>query len=1019
MQARAPWRGRTPQCAAVGWRRREAPAKGEGVAFRAPGQPRPARRPAALVRWPRYVVPALITAVAVIVVACVVAGVWTDLLWFRSVGHTQTFAVTYGTKWAMFLAAALFMIVVTGGNACLAFRLRPQSPPAAGSGSGSGSRPSAPEAYRVLVDPHRRAVLAVLLGAIGLVSGLGAASSWRTWLLFANRTSFGRTDPQFHLDISFFVFDYPFLRLVLTFLFAAIVVSLVLSAIVHYLYGGLRPQQRGSRATAAARAHLFVLAGAFVLLKAAAYWVDRYAIDFSERGVVRTGASYTDVNAILPAKTVLAVIAAICAALFLIGAVQRRPVLPAIGFGLLVLSAVLLGGVYPAIIQQFVVKPNELAKESPFLRKEIASTRVAYIVAGARLIPYRAAPAQPPAQLARDAAQLPDLRLGDPGVLSPAFQQLQQVKGYYQFTPVLDIDRYQVPASTGSTGSGSTGTPGSGGSTPIDMIIGVRAVTGPPRGSSANWVNTHLVYTHGYGLVAATAAADQPNGNPAFTESDIPPSGLLGNFQPRIYFGEQQVSYVIAGGRGQRELDYPDGSSGGQHDSTYHGGGGVPVGSALGRLLYAIKFRQLNILLSGAINHSSRILSVRDPLARVTKVAPFLTLDRDCYPVVSGGQVYWVVDGYTTSDDYPYSARLGVRQASASTYARRGALAGDGGQLNYIRNSVKAVVNAYSGQVSLYQWGGRDPILAAWEKAFPGLVQARADIPAGLLAHLRYPEALFALQRQVLTQFHETSAPDFYAGQDFWSVPTDPASAARGKLSQPPYYLTLLMPGQPGPQFSLATSFTQRGRPNMAAFMAVSSDPASPGYGRIEILQLPQEAAIAGPQQVHNDFESDTTASGDLSLWRKGGSKVTFGNLVTVPVGGGLLYTQPLYVSENAAGSAGSYPALRRVFAYYNGQVGYSPTLAGALAQVLGATSGQSAAGQQGSLQRALQQAQLYYGRALAALRNLDYATFGNDLAKMHAALSQAARLAGEPAAGGGSQGGGTAGGGSHAGGSP
>jgi uncharacterized protein len=1030
------------------------------VAFRAPGQPRSARRPAALVRWPRFLVPALITAVSVIVAACVIAGVWTDLLWFRSVGHPQTFAVTYGTKWAMFLAAALFMIVVTGGNAWLAFRLRPER----GRAADPGPRPSAQEAYRVLVDPHRRVVLAVLLGAIGLISGLGAASSWRTWLLFANRTSFGRADPQFHLDISFFVFDYPFLRLVLTFLFAAVVVSLVLSAMVHYLYGGLRPQQHGSRATAAARAHLFVLAGAFVLLKAAAYWVDRYAIDFSERGVVRTGASYTDVNAILPAKTVLAVIAVICAALFLIGAVQRRPVLPAIGFGLLVLSAVLLGGVYPAIIQQFVVKPNELAKESPFLRKEIASTRVAYRVGGARVIRYRAAPAQPPAQLARDAALLPDLRLADPGVLSPAFQQLQQVKGYYQFAPVLDIDRYQVPAGpgttgsgstgsgstgsgstgsgstgsgstgsgstgsgstgsgstrSGSTGSGSTGTPGPVGSTPVDMIIGVRAVAGPPRGPSANWVNTHLVYTHGYGLVAATAAADQPDGNPAFTESDIPPGGLLGPFQPRIYFGEQQASYVIAGGRGQRELDYPDGSSGGQHDSTYHGGGGVPVGSALGRVLYAIKFRQLNILLSGAINSSSRILYVRDPLARVAKVAPFLTLDRDCYPVVSGGQVYWVVDGYTTSDDYPYSARLGGRQATTSTYARHGALAGDGGQLNYIRNSVKAVVNAYTGQVTLYQWGGRDPILAAWEKAFPRLILARADIPAGLLAHLRYPEALFALQRQVLTQFHETSAPGFYAGQDFWSVPTDPASAARGKLSQPPYYLTMLMPGQAGPQFSLVTSFTQRGRPNMAAFMAVNSDAGSPGYGRIEILQLPQDAAIAGPQQVHNDFESDTTASGDLSLWRKGGSKVTFGNLMTVPLGGGLLYTQPLYVSEDAAGSAGAYPALRRVFAYYNGQVGYSPTLAGALAQALGATSAQSAAGQQGSLQRALQQAQLYYSRALAALRNLDYGTFGNDLAKMHAALSLAARLAGESAASGGSQGGGTAGGGSQAGGSP
>jgi hypothetical protein len=922
------------------------------------------------------VIPAAALVIGLIIIACVVAGLWTDLLWFHSVGHAQTFAVTFGTKWVLFLIAALFMMIVVGFNAWLAYRLRPADPAA-------GPRAPGPEAYRLLVDPHRRPVLAVLLAVIGLISGLTAAGSWRTWLLFANRTSFGRTDPQFHLDISFFVFDYPFIRLVLSYLFAAVLLSLVVATAAHYLYGGLMPQRRGERATDAARTQLFVLAGLFVLLKATAYWIDRYAIDFSQRGVVRTGASYTDVNAILPAKTVLAVIALICGALFLIGAARRRSMLPAIGLGLLVLSAIILGGVYPAIIQQFVVKPNELAKESPFLRKEIASTRAAWGVSGVRVQGYSALAAQPAAQLAGEAAALPDLRLADPGVISPAFQQLQQVKSYYQFPPVLGFDRYPMPS--GSSGAG-----------PQDTVVGVREMSGPPAGQ-ASWVNTHLVYTHGYGVAAAAAGTVQANGNPAFTESNIPPGGQLGRFQPRIYFGQQETSYVIAGGRGQDEFDYPNGAAGGQHDSTYAGGGGVPIGSALSRLLYAVKFRQLNILLSGEINGRSRILDVRDPVARVQKVAPFLTLDGDPYPVVADGQVSWVVDGYTTTNDYPYSERLGLQETTADTYAPNGAFAGAGGQANYIRNSVKAVVNAYTGQVTVYQWGGRDPILAAWEKAFPGLVKPQRQIPAALLAHLRYPEAQFALQREVLTQFHETNAPDFYAGQDFWSVPRDPATGPPGPQNQPPYYLTLTRPGSASPEFSLVTSLTQRGRPNMAAFLAVNSDPASPAYGQLQILQLPQNTGILGPEQANNVFQSDPAASIELTQLRKGGSQVTFGNLITVPLGGGLLYAQPVYVAADAAGGAGSYPALKRVFTYFNGQVGYGPTLADSLAQVLGtATPGQQPpAGQQGTLQRDLQQAQAYYAQALAALKIPNFTAFGADMAKMNAALNAAQKLAG------------------------
>jgi len=470
-----------------------------------------------------------------------------------------------------------------------------------------------------------------------------------------------------------------------------------------------------------------------------------------------------------------------------------------------------------------------------------------------------------------------------------------------------------------------------------------------------------------------------------------------------VYFGEQETSYAIVGGR-QPELDYPNSSASGQQNTTYSGGGGVPVGSPLNRLLYAIKFRELNILLSGAIDGNSKIMYIRDPLSRVAKVAPFLTLDGNTYPVVAGGQIYWVVDAYTTTDNYPYSQRLSLSQASADSYSPGGSVIGPDGQVNYIRNSVKAVVNAYTGAVTLYQWGHNDPVLDAWKQAFPGVIKPQQDIPADLLPHLRYPPILFQAQRQILAQYHVTQAPEFYGGQNFWAVPTDPSGTAPNASSQPPYYVTMTMPDQPQPEFSLTTALTPRGRANMAAFMEVNSNPLSPGYGTIRVLQLPQDTTIRGPQQVQNDFESNATVASALTLLRQGGSRVTQGNLVTLPVGGGLLYFEPVYVSQAAAGSSGSYPTLQGMLAYYNGQVGYGPTLATALAQVFGGVPAQTSPGSSppgghgapvnAAVLKYLQQAEAYYGAAQAALKSGDFATYGRDLALMKAALDNARNAA-------------------------
>ena len=958
------------------------------MSFQPPGRARPpdSRVALRLPRWPRYLVPAVLGLIALIVVLTIVAGVWTDFLWFRSVHYSSVFGVTYGTRWALFFVTGLFMALVTGANAVIAFRLRPEYRPVP-----AGERPGM-DLYRQAVDPHRRLLLGLVLVLVGLLSGLSGAGAWQTWLMFANQVPFGVKDPQFGLDISFFVFTYPFLRLVLGYLFTAVLLSLAAVLLVNALYGGLRVQGRRLRATAAAQTHLFLLLGVFVLLKGVAYWIDRYGIDFSQRGTVTTGASYTDVNAVLPAKTVLAVIAVLCAVLFFAGALRRSAALPAVGFGLLVLSAVLIGGVYPAVIQQFVVKPNELAKEAKYIHREISGTRQAYGVDGAQVISYPGTSSRPPSQLSSQVADLSGLRLMDPAVVSQTFQQLQQVKGFYQFPGMLAVDRYLLPSSH----------------SPQDVVVAVRGMGGPPAGQG-NWINTHLVYTHGFGVVAAKANAVAGGGTPWFVESDIPPHGQLGSYQPRVYFGQQQNTYAIVGapaGRPPQELDYPYENASGQQNYTYQGNGGVPIGSLLNRLLYAIKFRELNILLSGAINGDSKILYGRQPLARVAKVAPFLTLDANPYPVVADGRILWVVDGYTTTDLYPYSERISLPAATATSQTPNGAVAGEAvGQINYLRNSVKAVVDAYTGAVTLYQWGPSDPLLRTWMNAFPGIIKPSSDIPAYLLPHLRYPPDQFEVQRQILAKYHVTNPQSFYGGQNFWTVPNDPTGATTvSSLSQPPYYLTMTMPGYRQPQFSLTTALAQRSRPNLAAYIAVDSNPQA-GYGTIRILQLPQEAAILGPQQVQNNFESDTVASKELSLFRQGGSTVIKGNLIALPLAGGLLYEEPIYIQAAGGASAGSYPTLKRAFVFFDGQVGYGPTLQNALGQVFAGLPSAGPALPSGTgqvsaaVRKYLAQAEQDYAAAQAALKSGDFAAYGQDIANMKAALDNAQHAAGSTAA--------------------
>jgi uncharacterized membrane protein (UPF0182 family) len=785
------------------------------------------------------------------------------------------------------------------------------------------------------------------------------------------------------MDISFFAFKLPFYQTMIAWAISTFVLSIIAAAVVHYLYGGIRLQVQEDRTTVAARVQLSVLLGGVVLMKAVAYWFDRYQLALKESKLI-TGLTYTDVNATLPAKAILAAIAVVCALLFFANIIRRSWVLPAAGTALLVISSVLIAGIYPGAIQQFQVKPSESSKEAPFIQRNIDATRDAYGLSGVEVSDYQATLTTSAGQLTKDAATIANIRLMDPNVISATFRQLQQIKPYYGFPESLDIDRYTIDGVK------------------RDVSVAVRElnIAGNP---SRNWINDHLVYTHGFGFVAAFGNTRDTDGKPSFAVGDLPPTKGLGEFEPRVYFGENVPDYSIIGGvktDNPVEFDYPDdASANGQKNVTYSGTGGVPVGSLVNKIVFALKYQEQRILLSSLINKDSKILFNRNPRDRVAKVAPWLTLDGDPYPAIIDGKILWIIDGYTTSAGYPYSRQTSLANATfdALTSNSTSVTAQGNQNINYIRNSVKATVDAYDGTVSLYQWDEKDPVLATWSKAFPGTIQPKSKMSNSLLDHIRYPEDMFRVQREILSSYHVQTAAAFYGGQDFWRVPRDPSTFGANAGAQPPYYLTLQMPGEAKPEFALTTPFVPRGgRENLSAFAVVNSD-AGPNYGKITVLQLPRSTNVAGPSQVASNFEAKPEVANSLSLLRQGGSDVVLGNLLTLPVGGGLLYVQPVYVRATA--NTASYPLLQKVLVSFGDQIGFDDTLKGALDQVFGGNSGTATSSgttntttgtTNSSLANALASAKQAYSDGLAALAKGDFAAYDKAQKRLKSALDSA-----------------------------
>ncbi|WP_432174214.1 UPF0182 family membrane protein [Streptomyces sp. Tue6028] len=901
------------------------------------------------------------------------AGFWTDWLWYRSVHYSSVFTTTLWTKIGLFFVFGLLMAAAVGVNIWLAHKMRPPL-------SAMSMEQQSLDRYRMGIAPYKRWLLLAITSLVGLIAGASASGQWRTWLMWVNGVPFNQKDPQFHLDVSFYAFDLPWYRFLLGFGFAAAVLSLIAAALTHYLYGGLRITSPGARATAAATGHLSVLLGIFVALKAVAYWLDRYGLavkssDFKATGNW-TGLRYVDANAYLPAKTILFCIAVICALLFFATLWRRTWQLPVIGFGLMVLSAILIGGLYPAIVQKFQVQPNEQAKEAPYVEKNLKATREAYGIDGTDVTEYPGtSTTKDKAKLRDDADNAASIRLMDPNVVSPTFQQLQQVRNYYGFPSNLDVDRYSKDGKD------------------QDTVIGLRELNlqGIPK---SNWINDHFRYTHGYGVVAAKGTEADSEGRPVFTEYNLPSRGDLGQYQQQIYYGEKTTQYSIVGGP-QKEIDYSDDS--GEKTTSYKGKSGVSLSSAVNRAAYAVAFGEPQILYSGAIGDGSRILYNRTPKERVEAVAPWLTIDGDAYPAVVDGKIQWIVDAYTTTNGYPYASRttLGDTTADSLTAANnQRAVVAQQNQVNYIRNSVKATVDAYTGQVKLYQWDTKDPVLKTWMKAFPNTVESKDSISPSLMAHLRYPQDLFKVQRELLTRYHVKDAQTFLSGSEVWQIPDDPTNKSGDAV--PPYYLSMKLPGQTSQAFSLTTTMTPNGRDNLSAFMSVNAEAGTGDYGKITILKLPTGRTVDGPKRVQSQFNSEPSIAESIRLLRGGDSEVEYGNLLTVPLDGGLLYVEPVYVR----GGDLKYPLLRKVLVTYGGSTAFENTLGEALNKVFGANSSTVPPENEGTtkpptsnnptVQEALNDAQKAFDKGQEALKKGDWQSYGEAQKDLEDALKRA-----------------------------
>ena len=923
------------------------------------------------------------------------AGIYTDWLWFRQLDYEVVFFTQIIAQVVAFLIGFVIMTAIIAVGLMLAWRTRPiylKMP-----------EESPFQVYQQLLESLRKVVMLGVPALIGLGGGLVAAREWQSALLFLNGSEFGVQDQHFGFDVGFFVFDLPFLTFVVGFLSGAVFLAALINLAVHVIYGGIRFSGREISVSKPARVQLSILVAVYLVMQGVSLWFDQYSTVVSD-GALFTGVNYTDANAVIPGLQILALISGAVAITFLVTAFLARWRISIIATALMVVSSLVVGGLYPWIVQTFIVVPNERTLEAPYLQKNIQSTRTAFGIDDVEVIEYDAKVVAEQGALRNDAKTTASIRIIDPALVSDAFRQLEQYRQYYSFPNRLHVGRYEIDGET------------------QDTVVAVRELNQAGLGDSQSWYNSTIVFTHGFGFVAAYGNKRDSDGKPLFLQSGIPNVGLLGEFEPRIYFGLNSPEYSIVGaedGAEPLEFDFPAGEDGDRETyTTFNADGGPMIGDVFTRLAYALRFQSEQILLSDAINAQSQILYNRDPADRIKEVAPYLTVDTEVYPAIVDGRIKWIVDGYTTSTDFPYSNlepfNLAILDTASESFNR------DVSEVNYIRNSVKATVDAYDGSVDLYQWDQNDPILNAWMGIYPDTIQPLSAMSEDLLSHVRYPADLFKMQRSVLGRYHVTEAGAFYSQQDAWMTPNDPVEGTGLGSLQPPYYLTLQAPGDEESAFSLYSTFIPQStgettRNVLTGYLIANAEAGGqPGqvsedYGKLTLLNLPRETIVPGPGQVQNNFNADSDVSSLLNILRQGSTRVLNGNLLTLPVGGGLLYVQPVYIESTGETS---YPLLQKILVAFGDQIAFEDTLELALDQLFGgdsgadvadggtgsgasggdtnAGSGSSADSGNEALDRALNAAKSALDAKAAALRAGDWTAFGEADERLQKAIEDA-----------------------------
>jgi uncharacterized membrane protein (UPF0182 family) len=945
---------------------------------RAPRLPRP--------RAPRIAVLVTIAVVFVLLMSLRgIASIITDYLWFDELGRTDVWGTLLQARFVPALIAGILAFLVVLVSLTVAERLAPAM-------RFEGPEDEITQRYRSFVAPYAARIRVGIALLVAIAVGANAAAEWRAWLLFRNAVDFNVNDPQFNRDIGFYVFRLPFVNVALGLGFAVLVMAFVLTLVSHYLNGGIRVQNPHQRVTPQVKAHLSVLLALMAIVKTVQYWFARYELVFSRRGT-RQGAFYTDVRVQLPAYNLLVIIALIAAGLFVVNIWRRGWALPVIAVGLWGFVSVVVGTIAPALTQKYTVENSELAKERPYLERNIAATRAAFELDAVEVRAFEFDPTLDAADVDASAATLDTARIWDPGALTPQFKEQQGFRGFYTFRD-LDVDRYQIGADT----------------TPV--ILGTRDLN-PDELPGGSWLSRHLIYTHGAGVVVA-AADESDDSGASYLLSGIPPEGAdelrINDDRTGVYYGEGLSGFVVAGSREAEAEARLAGEEGDTGVVRYTGEGGVEVGGFLRKSALALRFWDRNLFLSSSVTPSSRVMWARDPRERVEKIAPFLAVDFDTYPVILDGEIKWIVDAYTTTDRYPYAQSLSLNDRSI----------GDPRALdspfNYVRNSVKGVVDAYDGTVTLYAWDEDDPLLRAWRKVFPGLVRDKSEIAPALEAHFRYPEEMFAAQTRQFAEYHVTDAGDFYNASQSWQVastatepvtssdptvaggPTETTAAGSASSTQNPMqslFQMFTLPGEDEPEFALTRSFVPVQRENR--LQAIIAGRADPGHaGELVVYEIGGDAA--SPARASQSIQSDRIISPIITLLNDQGSELAFGEMRVLPIGDSILYIQPFYIRGKGASS---FFTLRGVALSDGERAVLADTFDEALADLVDRRQPVDPGdpgdpGDDETVLDLLEEAAQAFADADAAAAQGDYEEQGRLLAEARAKVDEALRLSGE-----------------------